>query len=144
MFLLFPKQFLRAMRLRCPRCGNGKLYRGFITMNKRCGDCDLQFERESGFFLGAIYFNYGLTALIVTVLYMAMFLSMRVSPFYLRAIPLAIAVVFPLLFFRHARSLWLGFDFVIDPRNTNEQSGSEWHEEAGNPDSGVQDDTSDR
>lgn len=113
-------------------------------MNKRCGDCDLQFERESGFFLGAIYFNYGLTALIVTVLYMAMFLSMRVSPFYLRAIPLAIAVVFPLLFFRHARSLWLGFDFIIDPRNTNEQSGSEWHEEAGNPDSGVQDDTSDR
>ncbi|MCA9216591.1 MAG: DUF983 domain-containing protein [Planctomycetales bacterium] len=103
-------------------------------MNKRCSSCQLQFERESGFFLGAIYFNYGLTALIVTVLYVGMLISRSVSPFYMKAIPLTIAVAFPLSFFRHARSLWLGFDYFIDPRETNEESGSEWHESAGQHD----------
>ena len=127
----FPQLFLRALLLRCPRCGKGKLYRRIVAMNKSCDGCDLQFERESGFFLGAIYFNYGLTALIVTVLYMGMFISMAVPPFYLKAIPLTVAILFPLLFFRHARSFWLAFDFYIDPRKTNDETGSEWHETAG-------------
>ena len=92
---MLPKLLLRALLLRCPRCGTGKLYHRFISMNKRCSSCQLQFERESGFFLGAIYFNYGLTALIVTVLYVGMLISRSVSPFYMKAIPLTIAVAFP-------------------------------------------------
>jgi hypothetical protein len=32
------------------------------------------------------------------------------------AITLAFALLFPIWFFRYARSLWLGFDQFMDPR----------------------------
>jgi len=97
-------------------------------MHKRCSGCGLQFERESGFFLGAIYFNYGLTALIVTVAFMVLTITQAIPRNQIMAGTLTFSILFPILFFRHARSLWLGFDFMIDPRATNEETGSEWHE----------------
>ena len=32
------------IRGRCPRCGNGKLFRGFLTPAERCGACDLDYS----------------------------------------------------------------------------------------------------
>ena len=36
-------------------------------MNERCSVCDLKFEREPGYFLGAMYVSYGLGLVIVMV-----------------------------------------------------------------------------
>jgi uncharacterized protein (DUF983 family) len=33
--------FLAGLRSRCPRCGVGKLYAGFLTVAPRCGHCGL-------------------------------------------------------------------------------------------------------
>ena len=57
----------RTMRLRCPQCGQGRLFSGWFRMPRQCESCGLKFEREPGYFLGSIYFNYGVTAAIVTV-----------------------------------------------------------------------------
>jgi uncharacterized protein (DUF983 family) len=47
---------------RCPHCGIGPIYeRG--KMNARCPHCDLPFEREAGYFLGALYISYGAATL---------------------------------------------------------------------------------
>ena len=56
----------RALRLRCPRCGEGMLFLGWFHMRSRCDWCGLIYEREPGFFLGSIYVNYGLTAVLTT------------------------------------------------------------------------------
>src|SRR5512145_2096996 len=53
--------FGRGLRLRCVRCGNAPLFRGLFTMHERCGACGLLFEREQGYFVGAIYVNYAVT-----------------------------------------------------------------------------------
>ncbi|GIQ71713.1 DUF983 domain-containing protein [Bradyrhizobium sp. RD5-C2] len=34
---------LRGIACRCPRCGKGKLYSGFLTLAPRCRACDLDF-----------------------------------------------------------------------------------------------------
>ena len=49
-------------------------------MHAECGHCRLRFEREPGYFLGSIYINYGFTALLVTVFYVALFASGWASP----------------------------------------------------------------
>lgn len=83
-------------------------------MHPKCDACGLDFRREPGFYLGSIYVNYGLTALVVTVGFVAaqilgrgrdprLFWSMAVW-----------CVAFPLWFFRYARSLWLGMDQYVD------------------------------
>jgi uncharacterized protein (DUF983 family) len=106
----------RALRLRCPLCGQGKLFRGWLTMHRECPHCGVKFEREPGFFLGSIYINYGLTTLIVAITYPILLFNGIVQEKPLLGMSLAFVVLFPLLMFPWARSLWLGFDQWRDPR----------------------------
>ena len=85
-------------------------------MHAECKECSLKLEREPGFYLGAIYFNYGLTAAMATAVFITGSLVGRVDRRHLLWATLALVVVFPLCFFRYARSLWLGFDEYMDPR----------------------------
>jgi hypothetical protein len=98
-------------------------------MYPRCQWCELRYEREPGYFLGSIYINYGLTALLVTMGYFALYFSRLVTPQQALWIVAALALVFPVWFFRYARSMWLGFDHYWDPTT----DGS-WLDEASNAD----------
>ena len=110
----FTTRIGRSLRLRCPRCGEGRLFRGWFAMHDRCGVCGTDFRREPGFYLGSIYFNYGLTALVVTVAYVvAQVIGEGRNPRLLWS-SAAFCVLFPLWFFRYARSLWLGMDHFVD------------------------------
>jgi uncharacterized protein (DUF983 family) len=60
-------------------CGRGKLFRDWLAMHKQCPHCGATFEREPGFFLGSIYVNYGLTALIVAIAYPALMFNRILS-----------------------------------------------------------------
>lgn len=106
----------RALRLRCPICGEGKLFRSWFIMHKQCPHCGVTFEREPGFFLGSIYINYGITALIVTVAYPALLFNGILDKTTLLIGALIFTVAFPALVFPWARSLWMGFDQWRDPR----------------------------
>ena len=106
----------RSLRLRCPLCGSGKLFRGWLRMNERCSHCGAVLEREPGFYLGSIYFNYGLTALIIAVVYPILLFNRVASNNTLLLIALVFCLLFPIWFFRYARALWLGFDQFVDPR----------------------------
>jgi len=106
----------RALLLRCPHCGKGRLFDGILRMRSHCSECGLKFEREPGFFLGSIYFNYGLTALLVVILYPILLFNRVLPESRLLLLAFVFVVVFPIVFFRYARSLWLGFDQWYDPR----------------------------
>jgi uncharacterized protein (DUF983 family) len=106
----------RSLRLKCPLCGQGKLFRGWLAMHRECPHCGVKFEREPGFFLGSIYINYGLTAVIVAITYPVLLFNGIVPEKPLLGMSLAFVVLFPLLIFPWARSLWLGFDQWRDPR----------------------------
>ena len=129
----FRQLLWRALRLRCAFCGRGKLFRGWFTMHTKCGECGVVFERDPGFFLGSIYFNYGLTALIVAIAYPTLLFTKTVPEQPLLWCTLAFTVVFPVWFFRYARSLWLGFDQFIDPREQDRQSGEEYGADESEP-----------
>ncbi len=73
-------------------------------------------EREPGFYLGSIYFNYGLTAIVVAIGYPLLLFNKWVGEQPLFWCSLAFTILFPILFFRHARALWTGFDQWLDPR----------------------------
>lgn len=83
-------------------------------MYRRCNLCAFVFERESGYFLGAIYFNYGIT---VALAFIGFFLALLLGLSFWPAIGVwvAISATFPLWFFRRSRALWIAFDLSIDP-----------------------------
>ena len=107
---------MRALRLRCPLCGEGRLFRGWFAMQAQCPSCGAGLEREPGFYLGSIYINYGLTALLVAVVYPVLLFRGVASNQVLLVGALLFTVLFPLLLFPWSRSLWLAFDQWYDPR----------------------------
>ncbi|MFN0195252.1 MAG: DUF983 domain-containing protein [Planctomycetaceae bacterium] len=104
----------RAMRLRCPRCGIGPMFKNWFRMFPECEHCRFRYERAPGFFLGSAYINYGLTAMLTTITYMVLHFGFGYEHQSI-VVPLAVFVVlFPLFYFRFARALWLAMDCFID------------------------------
>jgi uncharacterized protein (DUF983 family) len=62
-------RFYRIIAELCPRCGQTKVFRkqrhllAMPEMNRSCSHCGYHFDREPGYFLGAMYISYGLSVL---------------------------------------------------------------------------------
>lgn len=65
---------------KCPRCREGEMFahgpfdvKHFSQMNERCASCGFRFEKEPGFFYGAMYVSYafavGLLLVVTAALY---------------------------------------------------------------------------
>jgi uncharacterized protein (DUF983 family) len=106
---------LRAMRLRCPRCGKGKLFVNWFSMHETCSECKLRYERAPGYFLGSAYINYGVVAVLLTAVYFILHAGFRFTNQQLAAPLVAFLTAFALYFFRYARSLWIALDCFFDP-----------------------------
>jgi len=104
-----------ALKLRCPRCGEPTVFSGPFIMNQECAVCHLQFEREPGYFVGAIYLNYAATAVLAIGGYLLLDAYAALTVTEQVVLWGAFSVVFPLLFYRYAKSLWLTLDHFINP-----------------------------
>lgn len=104
----------RGLRLRCPRCGHGKLYRGVFAMHERCDYCGWVFEREEGYWTGAMAVNLVFSELLVAV-FVVPLAAMQTPLVPLFAIGLPIAALLPCLFYRHSKAFWMAIDFVVNP-----------------------------
>ncbi len=103
------------LRLRCPRCFEGRVYASLFRMHEACPSCGLVFEREPGYFVGAMYFGYGL-ALAAGLPPFLLLLGRGLPPFTVGAVVTAwIAVCAPVLW-RYSRVIWLHMDQRFDPR----------------------------
>jgi uncharacterized protein (DUF983 family) len=105
----------RGLRLSCPRCGGRPIFRGPFRMLERCPACGLVFEREPGYFVGAIYLNYGVTAVVMLAGYLALDAGLGADVGVQLLVWGSFVVVFPLWFFRYSKSLWLSVDHLVDP-----------------------------
>lgn len=100
-------------RLRCPRCGDGALFQSYFKMFTHCPKCVLKFERESGYFIGAMYLNYGATVLIAFPGYFLLETFTPIPFFVNLGIWTLFSAIFPVLFYRYSKSLWLNFDYIF-------------------------------
>jgi uncharacterized protein (DUF983 family) len=103
------------IRLKCSRCGLGSLYEKPFRMRANCPSCGLKFEREQGYFVGAIYINYAATVAIAVPGFFILDVFTNISINQQLAIWVPFAVIFPLLFFHHSRALWLVLDHLFNP-----------------------------
>jgi uncharacterized protein (DUF983 family) len=105
---------------RCPRCRQGNIFRGsafrgFPKMHERCPACGLRFEREAGYFLGAMYISYilgvGMVVLIAAGLWAVTGWWVAKSTVWaiVLFLPLAPAITY------FSRVLWIYLDQSFDP-----------------------------
>ena len=84
-------------------------------MHATCAVCQLRFEREPGYFIGAIYINYAATAVISITGFLLLDTIFGLSLHTQLLVWGAFCVAFPLLFYRHSKSLWLAIDHLVSP-----------------------------
>lgn len=123
----------RGWRLCCPRCGARTLFRRGLTMHERCAVCQWRFEREQGYFLGAMYINYAMTVSIVLVGYFLLEWWTDIALRYHLVLWGSVSLLCPLLLFRHSRGLWLSFDYLVSPDDDSRPQPHEegWHDKHG-------------
>jgi uncharacterized protein (DUF983 family) len=104
------------LRLRCPRCLEGRIWSGFLTMYARCPTCGLEFEREPGYFTGAMVVSYMLAVPVLGAMVIALMVvgGLDALPAVLIGDTAYLALV-PFIF-RYSRVVWLHFDWAIDPK----------------------------
>jgi hypothetical protein len=91
------------------------LWRGVLAMYERCPVCALKYQREPGYFVGAMYIGYGLMLPPAVLIYLAISHFADWSP---NAVLLCTFVAYlPLVppVIRWARVLWIYFDQSVDP-----------------------------
>ncbi|MFN2581477.1 MAG: DUF983 domain-containing protein [Candidatus Dormibacteria bacterium] len=103
-----PLRLRAILSQRCPVCLRGAMFSGRWTMNAVCPVCEHRFEREQGFFQGAMYVSWILSVGYLAIL--AVLAQLVVAP----RIGIAAAVVCVVLIhvicipivFRYSRVIW--------------------------------------
>jgi uncharacterized protein (DUF983 family) len=114
-FVPAPKLLWRGLTRRCPVCGGRKLFEGWFKLKPRCLNCDYDFEREPGWWIGAIIMN---TAAAMVVF--AIFLPLGVAITWphvpwntLTVVGVALMVIVPVVFYPISKTLWLALDIML-------------------------------
>ena len=109
------RRVIAFLTLRCPHCFRGKIFSGLWQMREKCAVCHIQFEREQGYFMNAIFFGYILG--FVAILPLNVLLYIREAPpvLFLVSTLLSLALLSPLIF-RYSRAMWMHIDEMLDPR----------------------------
>ena len=108
----------RGLRQRCPVCGRGKIFKGWIKTYERCPVCNYAFEREPGYYTGAVAVNLVVSELLITVIAVPMAASQTVPLSVLIVLGCTLPFLLPLLFYRPTKSLWMSFDHFVHPASS--------------------------
>src|ERR1700730_12126716 len=102
----------RAAPRRCARCGSGHLFHRYFTMVDDCPRCGLHFEREHGYWAGALAINSGVAVAVFIVTFGVglAFTAPDVPVGPLLAILIPLMILVPLLGYPFSKTLWVAVD----------------------------------
>jgi len=109
----------RGLMNRCPNCGGAHLFKDgtLFQLNKECPACRLRFEKDEGFFLGAMALNYGVTVIVfltpVALAWYAGWLGVRLAV----GLAIGLALAMPLVLYRASRSWQLMLYYFFFPQH---------------------------
>jgi uncharacterized protein (DUF983 family) len=119
--------FSRGFTRRCARCGSGHLFHGYLKMVPDCPRCGLHFEREQGYWAGAMAVNIIVTGGLFTVVFVAMLIAtipnVPVAP--LLAVLVPIVLIVPILYYPFSKTMWVAVDRAflqkLDPNERHDE-----------------------
>jgi uncharacterized protein (DUF983 family) len=109
------RRLVAILALRCPRCLKGRVWRGFVSMNATCPECGVVFERESGYFAGAMVVSYALAVPILAGIVIGLITIARLDVVVALIIGNTAYLLLVPFIFRYSRVVWLHIDWLIDP-----------------------------
>jgi uncharacterized protein (DUF983 family) len=123
----------RAIRLRCPNCGNGGIFVDWFTLRPACPHCGIRLDRgENDYFLGAYLFNLiAVEIILFGILAAVVLLTLPNPPWTALQYGAAAAVsVGAFVCYPFAKTTWLAVDLALRPMTPEELA---WHRRGGHP-----------
>jgi uncharacterized protein (DUF983 family) len=113
--------FGRALRLRCPNCGQGKPFESWLRMRRQCEVCGIAFERgEDGYQVGSYMFNIVASELVFAAVFLGVVVATWPSPPWtlLQYGGGLLMLIAPIVFFPFSKTLFLAFDLIFRPSHS--------------------------
>ncbi|HEU4894375.1 MAG TPA: DUF983 domain-containing protein [Acidimicrobiia bacterium] len=101
----------RGLARRCPRCG-APAFDSWFTLRETCPDCGLEFEREPGYWVGAVIIN----TTVIFATFLLVFGGMVLLTYpdvpwgWVLAVTALANVIIPIVFYPISKSLWSGME----------------------------------
>jgi uncharacterized protein (DUF983 family) len=118
---------MRGFLKHCPRCGSGHLFTSWFDIRATCPRCGLLFEREEGYWVGAMAMAIGITellfAVLLTIAVIATWPEIPVWP--IVAAGVAINLFFPIFYYPFTKTIWLAVDLAFFHPEAARSEGSD-------------------
>ncbi len=103
----------------CPNCGGGRLFKegALFQLNDECPDCHLRFEKDDGFFLGAMSLNYGVTVVVFLVPVVLAWYAGWIGGRLAVGLAIGLSLVMPMVLYRSSRSWQLMLYYFFLPQH---------------------------
>jgi uncharacterized protein (DUF983 family) len=99
---------------KCPRCAKGYVFKQDVSifkipiMHATCETCNYHFDREPGYFLGAMYISYALAVLQGILTYILLYLTVpSLSTFYEILIIILVIILFARKNYKLSRIIYI-------------------------------------
>jgi len=108
-------KLLAILKGKCPKCkdkniftsnGNSLLFR-IPKMYERCEKCNLKFEKETGFFFGAMFVSYALAVGEIITLFLISYFVLNLSVLFTFCVIALFAILCSTYNFRLSRTIWI-------------------------------------
>jgi uncharacterized protein (DUF983 family) len=102
----------RGLRRKCARCGQGKLFTRWFRMVPDCPYCHLHFEREPGYWVGAVAINTAVIGFLFAVV-LVVFSALTVPDIpwvTLLLLEIPLMGLGPIAFYPYSKTLWVAID----------------------------------
>jgi uncharacterized protein (DUF983 family) len=111
----------RALLRRCPRCG-APAFDSYFTLREDCANCGLHYEREEGYWVGALIINTAITFGTFLLLFIGgIALTWPDVPWtVLGVVTITAMALVPLLFYPLSKTLWTALELSWHPLEEEE------------------------
>lgn len=111
----------RAVRRQCPRCGR-QAFTSWFEMEEHCSQCGFGFEREPGYWVGAVIINTAVIFGTFLIVFGGMVLiTWPEVPWTAVLVATALAnVVVPVAFYPLSKTVWLALELSWHPLEADE------------------------
>jgi uncharacterized protein (DUF983 family) len=114
--------FFWALRLRCPECGSRGVFERWGQLASACPGCGYSFQREEGYWVGAVIVNLGLAQILFMVLLIGgiavTYPDVPWTP--LLAVSVGVILLLPVWFYPRSKTLWVWLDRSVHPYDRGE------------------------
>lgn len=112
------------LMLRCPVCGRGKIFHGYLDTPDTCPECGYYFMRETGYFLPHVPIGYLLTVMAAGFAFVILRLLLHIeSDAIVLSTMIGFAVLFGLWSNRYTKMIWMTIDLTLNPPTKEDFQG---------------------